>query len=57
MGLLRFLESTPGVIKRLGRNLMPCKMIFLAMMRGGNPMGMRGFIVHFGGYAVKVCRH
>jgi hypothetical protein len=52
MGLLRGLERFGRVFERLPGMLLACDVIFLAVMRGGDAMGVRGQFVKFSGSLV-----
>jgi hypothetical protein len=57
MRFLRLFERAFRVIERLRRHLVCRQVIFLAMVRGGNPVSMGGQLVHFSGYLMGVPRH
>ena len=57
MRFLRLFEGPPGVIERLPRKLVRGEVVFLAVMRGGNPVGMRRHLVHLRGDSMCVPWH
>lgn len=57
MRFLRLLEGAFRVIERLYRHLVRGKVIFLAVMRGRDPVSMGGPIVHLSSYLMCVHRH
>jgi hypothetical protein len=57
MRLLRQLERARGVIERLLGNLVRAQVVLTAVMRGCNPVSVRGSLVHFSGYSMRVPRH
>src|SRR5580658_2543061 len=57
MRLLRLLECARRVIECLFRHLVRTQVVFAAVMRGGNPVSMSGFFVHFSGNSMYVPWH
>jgi hypothetical protein len=54
---LRLLKSALRMIQRFLRNFVTTQVIFLAVVRRGNPVGVRGPLVHFSSYYVHVAWH